>query len=545
MDTNSSKKRFVSGVSVLTLSALLVKVIGLLYKIPLLHALGAEGMGYFNAAYEIYTLFFVISTAGLPVAISVLIAESAAGGRLKNVSRIHKISFSIFVAVGTVGSLCMGLGARVLSGWLESDKAFLSVLAISPAMLFVCASGAVRGFFQGCQNMIPTAISQVIEALGKLLLGLSFALLGVKRGLPVEVCAALSVLGVAVGSLVCTLYLLVQKHTFMLVCPQEKVDLSMDPPKDIIKRLVCLAIPVTLSSSLSGISRIVDMTVLLRRLQDIGFSADVAAAMYGSYSTLAVPVYHLPASLVAGISVALVPTLASAVEEKNSERASDLILSSVRLCSLVALPCGAGIAVFSRPILSLLFAGEGESIALAAPLLTVLGLSVLSSCLSAVTSAVLHAYKKVSLPIYSMLAGTAIKIVSAHFLIGRAEVGIMGAPISTLLCNLVSVGINLYYIDKETHFSASLLPVLARPFWATALSVGGALVLYGALCRDGCTERLAFLLSLALCAPAYLLFSLLFGAFSEEDLEMLSSGGSIVSFLKKLKIFNIYRKDKT
>ena len=536
MDTNSSKKRFVSGVSALTLSALLVKVIGLLYKIPLLHVLGAEGMGYFNAAYEIYTLFFVISTAGLPVAVSVLIAESAAGGRMFNVARIHKISFGIFAAVGAVGALAMSFGALAFSEWLESEGAYLSILAISPTVLFVCISGAVRGFFQGCQNMMPTALSQVIEAMGKLLLGLSFALLGARKGLSVETCAALAVLGVTVGTLISCLYLLVEKHAFRLVCPQNRVDLALDSKGSIIKRLALLAVPVTLSSSLAGVSRIVDMTVLLRRLQTIGFPSDVATAMYGSYSTLAVPVYHLPASLVAGISVALVPILTAAVEEKNGAKASDLIASSLRLCALVALPCGAGITVFSKPILSLLFAGEGDAIEIAAPLLAVLGLSVLSSCLAAVTNAVLHAYKKATLPIYSMLAGTAVKMVSAYLLVGMPEVGIMGAPISTLLCNLVSVGINFYYIDKETHFSASLVSLLGRSFAATIMSIGGSLALYCLLCARVSSQTLVFLLSLSLCGILYLLFATRLGAVSEEDVKMLPGGEKIFVLLTKMKL---------
>lgn len=537
MDTNSSKKRFVSGVSALTLSALLVKVIGLLYKIPLLHVLGAEGMGYFNAAYEIYTLFFVISTAGLPVAVSVLIAESAAGGRLKNVARIHKISFGIFVAVGAVGTLCMSFGAFAFSHWLESEGAYLSILAISPTVLFVCASGAMRGFFQGCQNMVPTAVSQVIEAVGKLLLGLAFALLAARRGYSTETCAAFAVLGVTAGTLISCLYLLIEKHAFRLACPSGRADLSVEPLGNILWRLMLLAVPVTLSSSLAGVSRIVDMTMLLRRLQTIGFSADVATAMYGSYSTLAVPVYHLPASLVAGISVALVPTLTAAVEEKNGKKASDLIASSLRLCALVALPCGAGITVFADPILSLLFAGEGDSITIAAPLLTVLGLSVFSSCLAAVTNAVLHAYKKVSLPIYSMLAGTAVKIVSAYLLIGMPEVGIMGAPISTLLCNLVSVGINFYYIDRETHFSAALPSLFGRSLAATLLSVGGALLSYNALSHYAFSKTVAFLLSLAFCGALYLLCSVRLGAFSREDMEMLPSGERLLAVLIKIKLY--------
>lgn len=537
MDTNSSKKRFVSGVSALTLSALLVKVIGLLYKIPLLHVLGAEGMGYFNAAYEIYTLFFVISTAGLPVAVSVLIAESAAGGRMKNVARIHKISFAIFAAVGAVGTLCMSLGALAFSRWLESEGAYLSILAISPTVLFVCASGAMRGFFQGCQNMVPTAISQVIEAVGKLVLGLTFALLAARRGCSIGACAAFAVLGVTAGTLISCLYLLIEKHAFRLVCPNDRVDLSVETRRDIFRRLMLLAVPVTLSSSLAGVSRIVDMTMLLRRLQTVGFPADVSAAMYGSYSTLAVPVYHLPASLVAGISVALVPTLTAAIEEKNGQKASELIASSLRLCALVALPCGAGITLFARPILSLLFSGEGDSVALAAPLLTVLGLSVFSSCLAAVTNAVLHAYKKASLPIYSMLAGTAVKILSAYLLIGMREVGIMGAPVSTLLCNLVSVALNLYYIDRETHFFASLPSLFARPLVATLLSVGGALISYNLLYRYAFSETVAFLISLGLCGALYLLCSVRLGAFSREDMEMLPSGERLLAVLMKIKLF--------
>lgn len=542
MDANSSKKRFVSGVSALTLSALLVKVIGLLYKIPLLHVLGAQGMGYFNAAYEIYTLFFVISTAGLPVAVSVLIAESAADGRMRNVARIHKISFGIFATVGALGTLLMGLGALAFSRWLESEGAYLSILAISPTILFVCVSGAVRGFFQGCQNMMPTAISQVIEAMGKLLLGLCFALVGVGRGCSVEACAALAVLGVTVGALISALYLLVEKHAFRFACPCERVDLSLEPSQNIVKQLALLAVPVTLSSSLAGVSRIVDMTVLLRRLQTVGFPSDVATAMYGSYSTLAVPVYHLPASLVAGISVALVPALTAAIEEKNRLKASDLISSSLRLCALVALPCSAGIAIFSKPILSLLFAGEGDAIEIASPLLAVLGLSVFSSCLAAVTNAVLHAYKKVTLPIFSMLVGTAVKIFLAYLLVGIPKVGIMGAPISTLFCNLVSVGMNFYYIDRETHFSSSLLALFGRPLAATLLSAGGSLVLYGLLFSVLASGITAFLSAFAFCIFLYLLFSAFLGAFFKEDLELLPGGDKAVALLIKMKILRKYRE---
>ncbi len=533
MDKGSSKKTFVSGVSVLTLSALLVKVIGLVYKIPLLHVLGAEGMGFFNAAYEIYTLFFVISTAGLPVAVSVLVSESGTRGRVKNVARIHTVSFCIFTGIGIAGTLIMALGASAFSGFLESKGAYFSILAIAPTILFVCASGALRGFFQGCQNMIPTAVSQVIEALGKLVLGLIFAIFGAKKGYSTEVCAALAVLGVSVGSLISALYLLLEKRMTRISCPMETLDLSVDRHKSILWQLMRLAIPVTLSASLAGVSRIVDMSMLLRRLQTIGYSSEIATAMYGSYSTLAVPVYHLPASLVAGISVALVPTLTAAAEEGNGAKASDLISSSIRLCTLAALPLAGGITVFARPILELLFSGEGAAIRIAELPLSLLGLSVFSSCLSAVTNSVLHAYKKASLPIVSMLAGTAVKMVSAYVLIGIPSIGMLGAPISTLLCNVVSVGFNLYYIDRETHFSASLISIMAKPLVCVLISLAAALAVYDMMGANG---KIAFLISVFLCALTYLICITRSGALSIDDIRLLPGGEKMLPVLTKIKL---------
>ncbi len=536
MEREASKKAFVSGVSVLTLSAILVKVIGLVYKIPLLHILGAEGMGFFNAAYEIYTLFFVISTAGLPVAVSVLISESAAAGRMKNVTRIHTISFSVFTAIGIFGTLFMAFGARLFSDLVGNEGAGLAVLAISPTVLFVCASGALRGFFQGCGDMVPTAVSQIIEAVGKLVLGLVFALFAVRRGYRAETCAAFAVLGVTIGCLLSALYLLILGRVARLRCRTDRVDLSTERRGVILRQLLALAVPVTLSSSLAGVSRVVDMTLLLRRLQSIGFSSDAAMAMFGSYSTLAVPIYHLPASLVAGISVALVPALAAATEEKNGKKASDLIASSLRLCALCSLPLAAGITVFARPILQLLFSGEGEAIAVSVMPLSLLGLSVFSSCLAAVTNAVLYAYKRASLPIVSMLAGTAVKIVSAYILIGIPDIGLLGAPLSTLLCNLVSVGMNFHYIDRETDFHDSLLSLFLRPLAAALSSIAAAIIFYAALYRSGAMETASFLSSVCLCGAVYVICAARFGALSEEDIMTFPGGQKLLPVLKKIKI---------
>ena len=161
----------------------LVKIIGMVYKIPLMRLLGAEGMGYFNSAYETYTLFFVISTAGIPVAISIMICEGLAAGRLKNVEKIYRSSLWLLICIGTVGSLVMTFGAELLARAIGDGGAVYALSAVAPTVLFISISGAVRGYFQGCGNMIPTAVSQVVESLGKLVLGLAFAFLAKARGL--------------------------------------------------------------------------------------------------------------------------------------------------------------------------------------------------------------------------------------------------------------------------------------------------------------------------------------------------------------------------
>ena len=200
-ENNSFGKQFFSGVAVLAISTFIVKVIGLIYKIPMMAYLGAEGMGYFNSAYDIYALFFVIATTGIPVAISILISESKTQGRIKNIQRIFKVSLIILSALGAAGTLLMVIFHKELATLINNDAASLCILAISPTVLVICISSAIRGYFQGNQIMMPTAISQVIEALGKLLLGLGFVIYAINIGLDTASVAAFAVLGLTISIL--------------------------------------------------------------------------------------------------------------------------------------------------------------------------------------------------------------------------------------------------------------------------------------------------------------------------------------------------------
>ena len=532
MNNDSSQKRFLSGVTVLTLSTVIVKVIGLVYKIPMMQILGAEGMGYFNAAYELYTLFFVVATAGLPVAVSILISESVVRGRLRNAKKIYRVSFALFFGLGLVGALIMSCFSRRLAFLVGSPLANYCILLIAPTVFFIAVASAVRGFFQGNQNMVPTAISQVIEALGKLFLGVFMAVWASKQGYPSHKVAAFAVVGLVAGSAVSMLYLLLARARSRQQYGTLVTDLQTESATTILSRLLLLAIPVTVSSALSGLTRIVDMTVLMRRLTERGVAPSVATSVFGSYSTMAVPIYHLPSSLIAGLAMALVPSLAAAAERGDREREKRLTDVAFRLCAWIAIPCAMGMSVFSRQILSLLFHGQEEAVSVAAPLLSALGLSVLSACFLSVTISILQARKRVLFSIASMAVGTVVKVVSAYVLIGSRRIGVMGAPLSTLLCNTVTVGLNLYGVEKWGKASSNLFLTMLRPFLASSVSVIAAEGIYELL-ETRCSGSGCFLLAIAACGVCYLITSVLFGALTREEIEWLPVGQKIKGLHKK------------
>lgn len=477
--TSSKRPSFLSGVSLLTLSALVVKVIGLLYRIPLLNHLGTEGMGYFNTAYELYALFCVISTAGLPVAMSVLISAFEAGGRPRDARRVYGVSLALFAGIGVLGTILLwGLSAP-FARLLGNPLSAVCMRAVAPTVLLICLSSAFRGYFQGRRNMLPTALSQVIEAGGKLFLGLAFAAYARSHGADLPMTAAYAALGLTVGTAVSVLYLWLYKR---MSDRRDGITASWEErpsaPAPILRPLLATAIPVTLSAGVISLTKCVDLALILRRLQAVGYTAAEANALYGCYSTLAVPVFNILPSLTTSIALSATPALSAALQ-KGKEGQGELrktAASSIGLTLIVAIPAGLGISVFAEDILSLLFAGQPAAVAQAAPWLSCLGLSVPAACLITVTGAMLQAAGKANRPIISMLLGVGAKTVLAYILLGLDGWGMMGAPVSSLVCDTVIVVSNVYFLAR--HAPAMLptlktgLSIMALPTLLSVVSVG-------------------------------------------------------------------------
>lgn len=542
--TNAKNRNnlFFSGVLILTVANLLVKVIGLIYKIPLHQYLGDEGMGYFNSAYRIYTAFYLVSTGGLPVAVSILVSRARAQGNKKEVKTIFKSAVTLFFCIGAIGALIMIIGAKGFANLMGNGPAYLSILAIAPTLFFICICSAIRGYFQGYQNMLPTAVSEVLEALGKLVLGILFAVYALDKGYSLPAVAAFALLGLTLGVFAGTVYIVIHRIFFKSEAYDAEFIDNPDAPvrsvKQIIKALFIIAIPISVSSSVMSIADLIDTVVIQRTLQALGHTRAMASALFGNYSTLAVPMYNMPTVLIYPISCSIVPYVSSAIAENNMEKAKEVMTSSLKIASLIAIPSALGLSVLSKPILSLLFS-NAESVNRAAPLLSVLAIAVFFVGMLSVTNAILQANSHERLPIISMFTGAVVKVAMSFILmniLGRVASGyeMFGAPLGTVLCYMTIAILNFIFIAKKIGLVPDFKAVFLKPFLAAVPCVIAAMLSYKLL--ESGNAKIATLAAIMVAVIVYLIAVLLFRVISKEEIMMMPKGKKIYGLLHKMKL---------
>ena len=435
--------------------------------------------------------------------------------------------------IGVFGSGAMWFGAEAFCNWIGSEGAFSALRSISPGVFFVCVSSAIRGYFQGFQRMLPTALSQLIESLGKLIFGLLFAFLALESGEATETVAAAAGWGLTLGSVCSTCYLMLEKARASR--KRKKAEGLAVEKRGAFAALARLAIPMTIAAALTSLTKIVDMTMILRRLQSIGYSEGMANEIYGSYTTLAISVFSVLPTLLNSVSLPLVPILSSAVIEGNRLRQKQMIETSYRLTALFAIPASLAVTAFAEPMLMLIFPYANEAVEIAAPLLSLLGGSVFFSSMITATNSILHAYGAAHLPILSMGVGIVLKVIIAYFLIGEPQIGISGAPISSFFCNGTIVLLNFIFVLKLCKEEISIQKIFFRPFAASLLSVGASLLFYRFFTTEYGKSSFLSITSFVFCLVLYFGFSALFGCVTEEDLCSLPLGDKIYSVLKRLK----------
>ena len=528
--SDSKKQTFLHGTALLALSTAIVKLIGAFYSIPLKAIIGDTAFGYYSTAYEIYTLLLMISTAGLPVAMSRMISQASSLEKYRQVRKIYATSRTIFLALGLLGTALMMIFCRQLADFQRQPNAWITILALGPACLLICLMSTFRGFFQGQSNMKPTSVSQVLEAAVKLVCGLGFAIVILTYTSSKPYAAGGAIFGVTMSCLISTFYLnhCFRKHYRDLPAGND----IPDSGKTVAKNLLAIAIPITIGSVGLHILTVLETRVYMSQL--LGFMSQQSADLQKGIYNFIQKIFNMPCAFITPITISVIPAITSQLTLGNLKAAKATEESSARISALISMPCAFGLALLAQPVTQLLGGYSGEKLALATRLMSVLGVCIVFNATVLLTNAIMQAHGHEKLPVVNMFIGGFVKLVAVFILTGNPAIGIVGTPIGSLLCYLCITVLNLFTMRRVLSDPPAIVKHMLRAFMAAALM--GA-------CAWGTWKGLQMLLgsnlsALISCAipigvgvVVYVICAVKFRAITREDCLLLPKGEKIANLL--------------
>lgn len=566
------KQSFLQGALILSLAAVLTKVIGaLFFKIPLKN-LNSTAYGYFEATYNVYVPIYTVCTAGFPTAVSRMVSESIALGRYRDVKTIFRVAFRVFLVTGLVGTLLMLGLSSFYPEFVNLPNTRLTMIVMAPAILFCCLVSAYRGVYEGARNMTPTAISQIVEAVGKLLFGLSLAAgalqLGQSRfaaGLPVygrmaetaeqavefslPYVAAGAMIGVTAGSFFALLYIMIRYRARGIGFT--RTELGGAPPSPSSRRmfrsLLRVAIPVALGTLATQLTNMIDVVSLQKCLAIVmERSGDIVEGMYaaqiaadGTTDVLGfltgnrgavVTFTNLVPNVTLTFGISALPLITSAWALRDKRKLKSTVSLVLRITMLVATPCGIGLAVLARPIMRMVY--DDVTAQVAGPMLEVMGIAVIFICLVAPINAMLQAVGRADIPAKIVLVGGAVKLLLNTTLVLNPYINIMGSAYSTLACYVVMVVLSLIALLRVVRVRLKWRGIFLKPLFSGVLCGVAAWAANGLLARI-MPGTVATILAILIAGIVYVLLLLLLGAFTREDILMLPKGQKIAQILEK------------
>lgn len=573
------EQNFFHGAMILTASALLVKLVGALYKIPLQNLIGGLGMSYFNTAYMLFNLLYAVSVAGLPVAVARMVAESSSQGRYRDVRRILTISRRAFLLTGAVGAAAMAALSWLFCWSVNNRDAWICVVALSPAVFFCCILSSYRGYYEGLRNMFPTALSQLVEALVKLTAGLGLSYLITKAGavqyrdtgrvfgravssveeamtavLPYS--AAGAILGVTLSTVASALFLFLRHRIAGDGITRQDLLLSPTPidRPELKRRLWKIALPVCIGALVLNITSLIDLVSIMNRLNaavksggevirgmyegllPAGMSDEnLPRYLYGIYSAIPLTLFNLIPAITSTFAVSALPNVTIAWTQRDRKGLKRRIDSALRLTSFIVMPAAWGLILLAGPILSLLLAAQPAEAQLGAPLLRVLGIGVFLIGFSMPLSSILQAMGRSELPARYTVMGAIVKLLVNFILVAVPSVNIQAAPYGTLACYLLIFLLNYLAVTKNARIRIDIVGVFLKPLFAGAVCGGTAWLLHRILSKP-VGSSLATLLSICLGAVVYAIVLLLTRAVRKEDLFLLPFGEKIAKILAKFRL---------
>lgn len=556
-------------------SIIIVKIIGFVFKMPLANILHESGMAYFNSAYTIYTAVYALTVTGFSAAVARMVSENYSKGRYRDVKHMLRLGNRVFLVLGIIGFLIIALSAKSFAAGINSPNSYWTVVMIAPSILFCCLMAAYRGYYEGLSNMIPTAITQIVEVLSKLVTGLLFAYIvmkvadgqfkstGMVFGMAVDssdqaITAALpygaagAMLGVSVSTFIGFIYIFIRYKTKGDYITKKMLMSSPTPMKSkvLLVRLIKIAIPITLGAVVLQLSALIDMFTIMKRIQHCyEFAPDVLNAQYQSYLmdnevmheflygcfTSSITLFNLVPAFTSIFGKSGLPNVTAAYTQHDRVKLKVNIESVIRVTTLVAAPMAFGISFMAKPILRFIYPGLDGAVEIGAPLLTILGIASLCLAVVAPLNAIYQGIGRMDLPVKFICVGAILKLILNYTLLAIPSINIMGAAISTIVCYGVIAILSLYTLRNKVNVSLNYTGILVKPVFCGFIC-GLSAYLFNFLLTKGKVNSIITVVSIGVGAIIYLISLGIFNAISKDDVLMLPKGNKILKTLEKLHI---------
>lgn len=537
------KEGFMKGVVILMLSQVLIKILGLVYRMYLTNreGFGDKGNAIYGGGFQIYALLLTISSIGVPNAVSKLVSERVAIGDHKGAHKILKIAILTFGMIGFLCSMFLFLEAEnIANNWIQIPEAGMSLVALSPSIFFVSLICVIRGYFNGRECIKVTANSQTIEQTFKTLLTIIIVeIVAIISGVDTTIMAAGANLATTLSSILCFAYLYMYYVSVRKEIAREvknTVNYQYKGIRKIIKEILSVSIPMSLTPVLTTINKNIDSMTVVRGLKSF-LSESAAKAQYGILTGKVDTLVTLPMSFNIAFTTALVPAVSSAKAMGNLESAKKRIEFSLLITILIGIPCTVGMILFAQPILNLLFPNQISG----AFILQISSTSILFIVLEQTISGILQGIGKPIIPAISLGIGVIIKFIlnvilipinPEKFILG----GSAGAAIATTICHMVAFIIDMHIMKKYITLKIDKKNYIIKPIIATFMMAISSLFVYHIL-LGMISEKLCTIISIIIAVILYVLLVFLLKIFSKDNIFMIPYGQKIYKILKSIGIY--------
>ncbi len=575
----TTSQSFLKGALVLTVSMLLVKACGLLQKVLLTNlystmgeSYGEFGSGLFANAYELYVPLFTLATIGFPVAISRMVSEAYAKGRFRDVRRVYKVALPLFVIMGAVCSVLMVAGGFIYVRYIDSPYSLLGILMLAPTILFGCLVAVYRGYFEGLRNMRPTALSEIIEAVAKIAIGVAASYIVIDKGVAdynltgtlfglhfqskdeayrtlLSFSVAASIFGITMGSFISFMYLKIRFSKGKGDIPDS---FYMNSPEAVsgyqtFKNMLKVAMPVGVGALVMSFANSLDATILNRILKsmasnspdelllrypqlqnEIYVSNTAHTCIWGYYSSC-LTILSIVAAITQVFGTTAMPNVTNAYTKGDRNELKKSIETVIRLSAVFSLPCGIGLAMLAEPILSLVYFSNPNIPVYGAPVLQIMGISSVFIGLCTPVCSMLQGVGKANRTMFIFVFGTGFKVLVSYLFARNINVNIAGTAIGSLISNFLMCMVASVLLIRFTKVRLDFLSVIIKPFIA-AVACGG--------CAYLCYYQFGInvLISVVISAIIYLLILLMLHTFSKDEIKMVLNCKKIVIILEKLHL---------